>query len=520
MKTIKRMTSLVLVLLMATTAFVATDASAATPKISKTSVTIQVGESVSLKVSGTVKSVKWSSSDKKVAAVSQKGKVTAKKIGSATVSAKVTLKNKKSKTFKCKVKVTKAQTKEVVPGSLSHDGYTLKQVIVLSRHNIRSPISSTDSLLGMITPHTWFNWTSNPSELSLRGGVLETANGQYFRKWLEKENLFPENYHPDDTAVAVYANSKQRTIATSQYFIAGLLPTANKRIEYKVDFDTMDPVFTPQITYITDEYRDACVAQIQDMFTDRINSLSDNYKLLGEVLDITESTAYKAGVVKEFRTDDTKYVIEANKEPGMSGTLKNTCAAADALILQYYEEPDEKKAGFGKKLTKTQWDAISEIKDVYGDVLFTAPLVSVNVANPLLKEIKKEMNTDGRKFTFLCGHDSNIGSVLAAMDAKEYELPCTIEKKTPIGSKLVFSKYEKDGKEAWSVDLVYQTTEQLRQIQLLTLENHPAIYSVDLNGLTKNADGLYEGKAVEDRIDKALKKFDDLQVQYPVKKAA
>ncbi len=204
----------------------------------------------------------------------------------------------------------------------------------------------------------------------------------------------------------------------------------------------------------------------------------------------------------------------------MNGSLKTACSAADALVLQYYEESDEKKAGFGKKLTKDQWDAISEIKDVYGDALFTAPLVSVNVANPLLKEIKNEMNTEGRQFTFLCGHDSNIGSVLAALDAMEYELPCTIEKKTPIGCKLVFSKYEKDGEEAWSVDLVYQTTDQLRQIQLLTLKNHPAIYSVDLKGLEKNAGGLYEGKAVEERIDEAIRKFDDIMVEYPVKKAA
>ena len=40
-------------------------------------------------------------------------------------------------------------------GSLSHKGYTLEQVVVLSRHNIRSPLSGGDSLLGQVTPHTW-----------------------------------------------------------------------------------------------------------------------------------------------------------------------------------------------------------------------------------------------------------------------------------------------------------------------------------------------------------------------------
>ena len=51
------------------------------------------------------------------------------------------------------------------------------------------------------------------------------------------------------------------------------------------------------------------------------------------------------------------------------------------------------------------------------------------------------MNTDSRKFTFLCGHDSNIASVDAALGVEEYSLPNSIEKKTPIGSKLVFEKW-------------------------------------------------------------------------------
>ena len=64
--------------------------------------------------------------------------------------------------------------------------YTLEQVVVLSRHNIRSPLSERGSVLDEITPHEWFAWTSKPAELSLRGAMLETTMGQYFRLWLER----------------------------------------------------------------------------------------------------------------------------------------------------------------------------------------------------------------------------------------------------------------------------------------------------------------------------------------------
>ena len=42
-----------------------------------------------------------------------------------------------------------------------------------------------------VTPYEWFKWTSPGSQLSLRGGVLETEMGQFFRKWLVGEGLLP-----------------------------------------------------------------------------------------------------------------------------------------------------------------------------------------------------------------------------------------------------------------------------------------------------------------------------------------
>ena len=72
-------------------------------KLNKKSATIKVGKSIQLKVKGTKKKVKWSSSNKKVATVSVKGKVTGKKKGSAKITAKI---GKKKLT--CNIKVISA----------------------------------------------------------------------------------------------------------------------------------------------------------------------------------------------------------------------------------------------------------------------------------------------------------------------------------------------------------------------------------------------------------------------------
>ena len=272
-------------------------------------------------------------------------------------------------------------------GSLSRGGYTLEQVVVMSRHNIRSPMSGKGSALGMITPHQWFEWSSNPSELSLRGGAAETLMGQYFRTWLEAEGLFPENYHPEEGAVRFYANSKQRTIATTEYFKAGLLPTANSQLEYNVTYDEMDPVFKPQLTFVSDEYADDVEAQIEELYGDEMRAMEDNFALLADVVDLEESEAYKSGDVTGFSTDDMELVLNLNAEPRMQGSFRTACALSDALVLQYYEEPEETKAAFGHTLTQEQWKEISEIKDLYIDILPTSggsspPLARQNTASP------------------------------------------------------------------------------------------------------------------------------------------
>lgn len=397
-----------------------------------------------------------------------------------------------------------------------HSRYTLKEAVVLSRHNIRSPLSGPESALGRLTPHEWFHWSSGKSELSLRGGVLETEMGQFFRKWLVSEGLMDENHLPAAGSMRFYANSMQRTIATAQYFSSGMLPVADVEIEHHYDLNTMDPVFTPQLTVASDDYCARARQQIADLFGNGSlegigDKLAENYALLQDVLDVEQSAAWQAGEFSGFKTDDTNIFLELNKEPSMTGSLKTACSASDALVLQYYEESDELKAAFGHQLTLSDWEKISAVKDYYGDILFTAPLVAINVAHPLLQTILEELKTEGRLFTFLCGHDSNLGSVLAALGLSEYKLPQAIESKTPIGSKLVFEKWEgADGSQYAAINLVYQRIDQLRQMPLLMLENPPMVFPVALEGLTANEDGLYKLSDLEARFEDRIAAYDEL----------
>ena len=224
-------------------------------------------------------------------------------------------------------------------------------------------------MISDITPHEWFEWTSRPGELSLRGAMLETTMGQYFRLWLEDEGLFPENYIPNDGAVRFYANGLQRTQATAHYFATGLLPVAVVPVERHVEYGEGDDTFLPKVNFTNDAYEqdvlteiaecggaadsaDAAGAETAEDNTAALSgyrqSLDDAFVLLMDVTDMNDSEVYTSGKYGDFLEDGTTYAMEEGEEPSVSGPVKMATSIADALVLQYYEEPDDLKAAFGQ----------------------------------------------------------------------------------------------------------------------------------------------------------------------------
>lgn len=108
MKKLTKMMCIILTLIMVTSVFSINASAASSPKLSRSSMTMLVNGSTTLKVTGTSKTVTWSSTNKSVCTVSKKGKVKAVGTGTAKICAKVG--NKK---LYCKVTVVKSYIKSV-----------------------------------------------------------------------------------------------------------------------------------------------------------------------------------------------------------------------------------------------------------------------------------------------------------------------------------------------------------------------------------------------------------------------
>lgn len=104
---------------------------AKTPKLSKKSVSICIGDSAKLQMKNTKKSATWKSKNKKIVTVNKKGKIKAKKSGSTKVIAKVEKKN-----YKCEVTVKKQKLNQTSINLLVGENKKLKASGVSKRADI------------------------------------------------------------------------------------------------------------------------------------------------------------------------------------------------------------------------------------------------------------------------------------------------------------------------------------------------------------------------------------------------
>ncbi|MDD6043366.1 MAG: Ig-like domain-containing protein [Eubacteriaceae bacterium] len=136
------------------------------PKLSKTKSTLYVGNTTTLKVTGTAKKVTWASSNKSVATVSTKGKVTAKKVGTATITAKVG-----TKKLTCKVTVKK-KTVAVTSVNINKSSITLNAGETQKLVATVNPSNATNKTV------TWMTENGDVAQIEPDGTVIAVGEGR------------------------------------------------------------------------------------------------------------------------------------------------------------------------------------------------------------------------------------------------------------------------------------------------------------------------------------------------------
>ena len=417
-------------------------------------------------------------------------------------------------------------TETAADNTAAGDPYTLEQVVILSRHNLRAPLSSNGSVPSELTPHEWIQWSAGSSELTLKGGIEETSMGQYFRKWLDQEGLIPENSIPEEGEVRFNARDKQRCRATARYFAAGLFPLADIEVEYPGDSKGTEDFMKPVLHFYSDAYAEDATAQVAALggdagFDGLAEQTRDAIKLIMDIVDMQDSEAYQSGRYGDLLTDGSGYEMEADKEPNLTGAIQTAYQVGDALLLQYYEAPDAAEAAFGHALAKDDWAAIGQFMSTCLEMKHGAPLVAANITNPLLRELEAELKNEQRKFSFFCAHDCTVLGTLSALGAELDALPDSIETKAPIGVKLMFERLrDREGQAWYRVSMVYRSTDQIRSAEMLTLDNPPLKYVLSFEGVETNGDGLIAEADLFSLFDRSINVLEELEEAYALEDAA
>lgn len=383
----------------------------------------------------------------------------------------------------------------------------LQQVLMLSRHNLRAPLADNGSVLEQSTKKSWPQWDVPGGQLTTKGGVLEVYMGNYTRQWLAQQGLVKNGSCPDSNNVFVYANSLQRTVATAQFFVNGAFPGCDVAVTHQDEMGTMDPIFNPVITDGSEAFNKKALAAMAA--ANEKLSLKPAFQRLEKIVDYKASPACNNKKQCDLSSGQSTFSAENGKEPNVSGPLKVGNSLMDAFTLQYYEGFPLEQVAWGQIKTPEQWKELSAIKNGYQDALFTSPDVSREVAAPLVDYIRSQLvdqdKANAPKVTLMVGHDSNIASLLSALQVKPYELPDTYEK-TPIGGQVVFERWHdaKNDKDLLKVEYVYQSADQLRNADVLSLKNPPKRVTLQLAGCETDANGYCSWEQFSQALNSAL----------------
>lgn len=355
----------------------------------------------------------------------------------------------------------------------------LIKVVVLSRHNIRTPLVNLDAY----SPRRWLEWNEVPGHLTTKGALLEESLGEYFAEYLIKQKLLTK-VCPDDSVVHVYANIHQRTIKTAEHFIKGAFNECNVVVHFKANA-TADPVFHPVLLNTTESFRLIGHKEMQELLD--ASDLKDSYTRLNSILDIEKSDLCLLRGICDLTKWKDEIIFEYNKEPNVFGPLKVGNEVADGFLMAYYEGEPLSNFGWGL-IQSDDWKLLAELTKENQNVRFGGVEIAKSVAKPLLSYMKQVFMEKKQKVTLLFGHDSNIKSLLTSLSVKPYDLEGQNEK-SPIASKVVFEKWYNGLEYYVKIRYLYLSSEQIRNGSRISKDNPMRVINLELDGVNVNKDG-------------------------------
>jgi len=363
----------------------------------------------------------------------------------------------------------------------------LQLVIVLSRHGVRSPLTSQADL-DKYSAAPWPKWEVAPGILTAHGYQLRKLFGAWDRERFSADGLFAPTGCADSTHVTILADIDQRTRETGRALADGMFPDCNIEVHSRPDGVT-DPLFSPRKAGVGHPDPALAAAAIAGRIGGNPANLTETYRPQLAALDRILSGCERLPP-NPRRT--SIFDIPASLNPGTvdspvaaRGPLVTASTLAENLLLEYTQGMSDADTGWGcldgatlryvMQANIAAWD--------YGDR--TPAIARINASN-LLDHIRRTMEQSvtgkpapgaigkpGDRLVILVGHDTNIVTLAGALGI-DWIADGRVDDSPP-GSALVFELWRSPRSGPFvRVAFTAQTLEQMRNTEPLTPANPPA----------------------------------------------
>jgi len=373
------------------------------------------------------------------------------------------------------------------------DDTQLRQVIIVSRHGVRTPLQP-NSALDVFSAAPYPELTDPVSYLTANGTRLETMLGTYYRLWLKREGLLTGQDSSDAAFVYFRALNLERTVATAQAFAAALLPSAAVNVDFQRTGS--DPLFDPVGAGISPMDYQKAAAAVSGRIGNDPQAFASGW---ASELSLARATLFQypasriplpatpAGKIDATALPMTATAGDPGNWPVVLGGLSATENAVSPFFMQYADGLPASAvawgqlslAGIGQTMRLTTLVLDLECRTPYLD-----RVQSSNLASHVVRSIAQaatgtatagSLASPSTRVIVLVASDVNVAG-LAGLFHLNWLVPGYPADFCAPGGALVFElrQSQRTGEFVVRASYVAQTPDQLRNRSAMTLDKPPA----------------------------------------------
>lgn len=368
---------------------------------------------------------------------------------------------------------------------------TLEKVVILSRHGVRSAMSSPERL-EEASARPWPRFEVPAGHLTARGETLIALMGGYYRQHYAAQGLLKPG---DCSAVYAWANATQRTIATAKAYAGSLAPGCPVTVN-TVGEGNIDPMFEPVKAGIVKADHALARAAVAGRVGGDLTAWSASHNQEAEQLDALLMQCDKGPCPPapgKRRVFDAKPgFVDGEELAGVSGPEAFASGVTESLLMAWADGRDF--AGLGwKGLDEAALTRSFFLHQAEFDLRLRAPYVARTLAGHLADRILATVQSGAQpnaasigpanaRLVLISGHDGTLAS-LGGLLRMEWTLPGYQPNQIQPGGALVFERWKReDGVRVVRVRFTGQSLSQLRGMTPLDAKTPPLSAPVFIQG--------------------------------------